>query len=202
MKALSLATTIAILSCASLAAADDCPPGSKYKTEDGFSYCEPSVCANDTQCSPGEKCASYPLCVQVGTTKQGAALGDAGAKRLVATQRCGPDNTCPDTTVCSVLSRCISKAVAERNAPAPSTSAPASSEPAKKSACGCALPGSPGASSALPLAGLALGVLVARRRIRRDPQRPLLGCGRRKSPRIIGGTPLPTLARRMQSKRA
>lgn len=182
MRALSLATTLAILCCASLAAADDCPPGSKYKTEDGFSFCEPSVCANDTQCGPGETCASYPLCVQVGTTKQGAALGDAG-KRLVATQRCGPDNACPDTTVCSVLTRCISKAVAERNAPA-APAATSGSEPTKKGACGCALPGSGGAPSGLAFAGLVLGVLAARRRIRRDPRRPLLGRGRRESPQI------------------
>jgi MYXO-CTERM domain-containing protein len=191
MIRVTLATALVsmLLLSASSARADDCPPGSKLKTEEGFSWCEPSVCTTDITCGPGEVCAPYPLCVQVGTTKQGAALGDAG-KRLVATQRCGPDNECPDTTVCSNLSRCVAKVIVERNSPKPATTPPPSKpggdvatssasagDETKKSSCGCHVPG---AASPLPFASapalLAVVLVLARtrRRIRPDPG-PLLG---------------------------
>lgn len=38
----------------SRASADDCPAGSRPKTEDGFSWCEPSVCLDDGNCDPSE----------------------------------------------------------------------------------------------------------------------------------------------------
>jgi hypothetical protein len=152
-------------------ALDDCPPGSTLKNEDGFSWCEPKVCMPGVGCSPGEVCVPVPLCVQVGTTgpEAGAALAeDASTKRLVATQRCGPDNECPQLTTCLAGTRCVSSAVAERIgllAKPAASAAPDAAAPAKKN-CGCRVPGgrAPGGSVA---AIVACGALVLARRRRR-----------------------------------
>src|SRR5687768_3138511 len=84
----------------SMASADDCPAGSKLKSEGGFSWCEPSVCLNDGNCSPSEVCRPVPLCVEVGKLDERTSTKDA-AQKLVATQRCAPDDTCPSTQTCS-----------------------------------------------------------------------------------------------------
>jgi MYXO-CTERM domain-containing protein len=130
-------------------AAGDCPPGSVFRSQDGYTFCEATVCLNDGQCTTDEVCRPVPLCLQVGTlTPDAATLGDAG-KRLVATQQCAPDQSCPQSTVCSALSRCVRKAVAERMgllaAANPAGSAPTGTNdapPAKKS-CGCRVVGTP-----------------------------------------------------------
>ncbi len=153
-------------------ALDDCPPGSSARSENGFTWCEPSVCANDGSCRPDEVCRPVALCVQVGTVNpSGAAVGqDAGAK-LVATGRCGPDKKCPDTTVCSDLGRCLAKTTADKMgilAPA-SSAAPASSSAAGSGgkSCGCSVPGAGGAlGSGLGAFG-ALGLLATIRLRRR-----------------------------------
>lgn len=136
------------------ARADDanCPAGSRQKTEAGLTWCEPSVCEADANCGTGEVCRPVALCVEIGTM-----TGDAG-QRLMVRQRCGADKSCPQTTTCSDMRRCVSRADAEKMvAQAP----PA--EPAKHS-CGCEVPRKAGAS--LPyvsLAGLVVAVIGSRR---------------------------------------
>jgi len=145
---------LAVLASTSAAAADEanCPAGSSSKTESGLTWCEPSVCETDTNCKTGEVCRPVALCVEIGTM-----AGDAG-KRLMVRQRCGADKSCPSTTTCSDMKRCVSKAEADKMAPAPAASAPAA--PAKKGMCSVGVPD----TSLAPL-GLALGLaLVARRR--------------------------------------
>ena len=168
-----------VLLGASAAHADeDCPPGSVHKTQDSFSWCEPTVCATDGQCSPNEVCRSVGLCMEVGTLAD-AATGDGG-KRLVVTQRCAPDKTCPQKQTCSDLGRCLSKSAAEKMGilaatPAASTSsATAGSADTKKSACGCEVVGI--SSSTSPLAAVAVGLVVtALRRRRLVARRPRSG---------------------------
>lgn len=174
------AVTALAVSCLSfvpsLAYADDCPAGSKMKSENGFSWCEPSVCLNDTNCSPAEVCRPVPLCVEVGKLDERNSTKDA-AQRLVATQRCAPDETCPSTQTCSKMSRCVSKAQADKmgmaTAPGASASsaAPAGGE-AKKSSCGCLVVGTHGSDGAA-LLGLALAaVAIGSRRIHRTRREP------------------------------
>lgn len=167
-----LSTTIAVgaLLLASTARAnDDCPAGSVHKTEDGFSWCQPTICQNDGQCTANEVCRPIPLCMEVGELADAGSKSDAG-KRLVVTQRCAPDKTCPQRQTCSDLGRCISKATAEKMGiltVAPAASALTNSEPAKKS-CGCHAVGSEsnaGHTGALGL-GVALAALLASRRRR------------------------------------
>lgn len=153
-------------------AEDDCPAGSVHKSQEGFTWCEPTVCQNDGQCAPSEVCRPVGLCVQVGKlTADAATLGEAG-QRLVATQRCAPDKTCPDTTVCSDMSRCVSKVDADKMgllAAPTSSAAPTSAGEAKKS-CGCHVPGAGGRTAgALAAAALALVIARGRRRARRRP---------------------------------
>jgi len=185
---LSLLAATSILLTALPAMADDCPPGSLFKNQDGFSFCEPTVCVNDGMCNPNEVCRPVPLCMQVGalTTDASSQSVDA-SKRLVVTQRCGPDKQCPQSTVCSDMSRCITKAQADKmgllnagssgagtpgTSPAASSSAaPTEGAAAKKSACGCEVVGSParGFEAGLSVAALAAMLLLRKRRIARDP---------------------------------
>ena len=167
---------IALVAFPLLARADDCPAGSRLKSEAGFSWCEPSVCQNDGNCSPSEVCRPVPLCVQVGKLDEQASTKDA-AQKLVATQRCAPDKTCPATTTCSDMTRCVSKADAEKmgmsSPPAASAASPAAET--KKSSCGCTVAGGPGESrlglGALAAIGLAVGSRRIQRRARRDATR-------------------------------
>ncbi len=158
-----------LLSTATARADEDCPPGSVHKTENGFTWCEPTVCTNDGQCGPNEVCRRVGLCMEIGTLAD-AASEDAG-KRLVVTQRCAPDKTCPQKQTCSDLSRCVSKAAAEKmgilhveSAPS-ATAAPGSAVEPKKSACSCDVVGSGGHDGAgIVLAGIGALVLATRRR--------------------------------------
>ena len=147
-----------------IAVADDCPPGSLARAQDGYSFCEPTVCQTDVQCNPEEVCRRVALCMQVGSLGVDAAtLGGAAAKRLVVTQACAPDKSCPQTTTCTDMGRCLSKANAEKLGILTAKTAPAP-ETAKKS-CGCGVVGTAHTSGGV-LAALA-GVLVATTRAAR-----------------------------------
>jgi uncharacterized protein (TIGR03382 family) len=169
MRLLPLAlASVAIVAVAKTAyAADDCPPGSVYKSQEGYSWCEPTVCENDGQCSTSEVCRPVALCMQVGALTAGAAaLGDA-SKRLVVTQRCAPDKTCPQTTVCSDMKRCVSKAAAEKMGLLTQSSAPpASSAPtgAEKKSCGCEAVGSKTNGAGVLAVAFGLSIAMLRRR--------------------------------------
>lgn len=149
----------------------DCPPGSANKTENGMSWCEPSVCETDGNCLPNEVCRPIGLCVQIGTVS-----GDAGAtasnkaSRLIATGRCAADKKCPNTTTCSEKSRCIEKQKADKmGILTVATAAPsASATPAAaKSGCGCSTVGTATSGYGALAALGAMGLLVARRSRRR-----------------------------------
>jgi len=149
--------------------ADECPAGSTLKNEEGFTWCQPSVCKDDANCSPSEVCRPIPLCVQVGKLDKKQDAKDA-AERLVATQRCAQDDTCPDTTTCSKMSRCIGKAAADKMGllSAPGASASAAPAETKKSSCGCVVAGGHGIDPvAVTLAGLVLLAIGSRKIHRR-----------------------------------
>ncbi|HVH43450.1 MAG TPA: hypothetical protein VM925_13945 [Labilithrix sp.] len=166
------ALVVSLLSTSSARADEDCPPGSVHKTQDSFSWCEPTVCTNDGQCKANEVCRPVGLCLEVGTLAD-AATGD-GPKRLVVTQRCAPDKTCPQKQTCSDMSRCITKAAAEKigvlNVSAAPSATPDPQGAAKKS-CGCDVVGrrDTGGAGAVGF-GLALSFLARRRR--RNVSRP------------------------------
>lgn len=182
----SLLATIITLVGASLfststARADnDCPPGSIQMSEDGFTWCQPSVCSNEVPCKANEVCRPIALCMEIGSLS--AAGARDGGKRLVVTQRCvagelpGDPKTCPQKQTCSDMNRCVSKAVAEKlglldvpGSPSAKPSAGPTSGEAKKSSCGCDVVGaSQGRSGALAF-GLAISLLAARRRRRSVP---------------------------------
>jgi MYXO-CTERM domain-containing protein len=153
------------------ARADDCPLGSVEKTERGATWCEPTVCDADMECSTGLVCRKVALCVEVGVLDKGAAKPDA-AQRLLARQRCGAEQACPQNTTCSEKGRCVTRAQADKAAlvapGAAASAAPAggTADPPKK-ACGCQVVGTSGgerAGGALAILGLAM---VAARRARR-----------------------------------
>lgn len=157
---------------------NDCPPGSTQKSEDGFTWCQPSVCLNDSQCNPSEVCRPIALCMEVGTLGDAAApvgTKDASAQRLAVTQRCVSDQTCPQKQTCSKLSRCVAKTTAEKMGiladPAAASASAASASPSgdapKKSSCGCRTVGSERSSSPLAAAcALIAGLALVRRRAR------------------------------------
>ena len=165
LAALGLSTLLA-----TSARADDCPPGSVFRSEDGYTWCEPTVCENDGQCKTTEVCRPVPLCMQVGTLSADAAvLGDAG-KRLVVTQACAPDKSCPQTTVCSDMTRCLPRTAAERmgllTTSAPSAAPATGAAGEKKSSCGCDVVGGGGPA---PLGAAALALALAGSIARRRP---------------------------------
>ena len=163
-----LVVTLLFATPSAARAEDDCPPGSVHKTQEGFTFCEPTVCTNDGQCNPHEVCRKVGLCMEVGTLADAADV-DAG-KRLVVTQRCAPDKTCPQKQTCSDLTRCVSKSDAQKmgilhlEAAPSATAAPGSAVEPKKSACDCnvAAPSRSGAGAVV--AGLGVVVLGMRRR--------------------------------------
>lgn len=166
---LSCLAVSAVLVGSPARAADDCPPGSVSRSQDGYTWCEPTVCENDGQCKPNEVCRRVPLCMQIGTlTADAAVLEDAG-KRLVVTQRCAPDKTCPQTTVCSDMTRCLPTTDADRmglltsSSAAPSNGVPTASD---KKSCGCHAVGSSTGPTNLLAAAIALSMFWARRRRR------------------------------------
>lgn len=180
--ALALVTVLAASARAETATAPtDCPPGAVGKAEGSNAWCEPTVCETEAQCTPGQVCRSVPLCVQVGTIEKkdgGPSLApdkNAGNK-LMAVGRCGPDQKCPESTVCNEKKRCVDRAASDKMGPvsaasaSPSASAGATSTatPPAKSSCGCDVVGAPGTfGGAGALALGALAIVVGRRRARR-----------------------------------
>lgn len=159
---------IGLLLVATPAFADDCPPGSAQRSEDGYTFCEPSVCQSDDQCKPDEVCRHVALCMKVGSLDVDAALlGKAPAKRLVVTKACGPDKSCPHDTTCSDLGRCLTKATAERMAILETKTPDAKPAEAPKKACGCVVVGVP----ANGLAAIAVGLTILGARARRARSR-------------------------------
>lgn len=169
--ALPVALSVVLLSLVPriASAQEECPLGSVEKKENGQTWCEPTICATDTNCATGLVCKPVALCVEIGALEPGAK--DAGQKLMVR-QRCGVAKACPQNTTCSEASRCVTKAQAEKAglltasgpSAAPSSATPSSTAPAK-SACGCHTVG--GTNAGLGAGGLALLaglVLVARRR--------------------------------------
>jgi len=163
----------------------DCPPGAVGKAEGSNAWCEPTVCETEAQCTPGQVCRSVPLCVQVGTIEKkdgGPSLApdkNAGNK-LMAVGRCGPDQKCPESTVCNEKKRCVDRAASDKMGPvsaasaSPSASAGATSTatPPAKSSCGCDVVGARGTfggAGALGAVAIVVGVVgvVGRRRARR-----------------------------------
>lgn len=162
----SLALVAGLLLVTSTASAADtfveCPPGSTKKDEGGFSWCQPTVCDNDTQCAPNV-CRPVGLCMQIGSlSKPGEPDGGA---RLIATQICQEDKQCPTQQTCSLHARCVTQAQADKlaaNAPAKTTS-----EPAKKSSCGCSVIGANDSAAthySLGALGISALLVLARRR--------------------------------------
>jgi MYXO-CTERM domain-containing protein len=160
----------------SASAQEECPLGSTEKTESGSTWCEPTVCATDTNCATGSICRPVPLCVEIGAIDPKAPTADGG-QRLLVRQRCGADKSCPQKTTCSEQGRCITRAQADKaGLLTPSTAASggaasggAPTEPAKKS-CGCHVPGGTGGELPGGALALALTTLVLARRRRRGPQ--------------------------------
>jgi MYXO-CTERM domain-containing protein len=146
-------------------AEDTCPLGSTEKTEDGFTWCEPSVCDSRTTCPTGSVCRPVPLCVEIGSIAV-RGKGDGGS-RLLVRQRCGVNKSCPPNTACSERDRCITTAQADKAGLLTVAEAGTAPAEAPKKACGCSTPGvhrGAGASGALAL--LALLLVTARRRQR------------------------------------
>ena len=110
--ALALTVALGLFSASAVAAPpEDCPPGSVGKDENGFQWCEPTVCLTDVDCAdPSKVCRSMPLCVQVGNVADGST-----GKRLVVHNRCaGEKKECPGLTTCLEGKRCIDKSAADR----------------------------------------------------------------------------------------
>ncbi len=176
MRILALPLAAILVAVAIPARADDCPPGSKNRSENGFEWCEPTVCETDSQCGANEVCRPIAFCMQVGSLAPDAAtMGDAG-KRLIVTQRCAPDKKCPGTTTCLELGRCLSTSAAEKmgllNAPSASASAAPAGGEAKKSSCGCEVPGSTPTGSLASVLAIALGAAIKIRRTSRARRNP------------------------------
>lgn len=160
-------TRVALVACGLVALAtraaraDDmsCPPGSVATHEGSASWCKPRVCDSDAQCG-SDVCRLVPLCVEIGSLP-----GDAGQLVMVR-QRCGLDKACPSGTSCSEMKRCLSRADADRLAPAAASTTPPGDAPAPaKRSCGCSVVGHErGARGAASLAGLALALALLRRR--------------------------------------
>jgi MYXO-CTERM domain-containing protein len=173
-----VSVTLGVIGTAGTARADDeCPLGSTQKSESGATWCEPSVCDQDTQCPTGSVCRPIALCVEIGTieNKTPGILSDP-VRRLLVRQRCGADKSCPQKTTCSDKGRCITRAQAEKadlsaSAPAADAGAAAPGTSAPKKACGCHVPGTSGGErggAALALLGM---IAIGARRRSRDSAR-------------------------------
>lgn len=165
MRSPALLVAAAVVLTAPVAAAQtfvECPPGSYRMDERGFSWCQPTVCENDSMCNPNVVCRPVGLCMQLGAlSKPGEPDGGA---RLMVTQICGEDRTCPQNQTCSVHGRCVTPTQAEKlgvmdkkvGAPPAPSAAPEPTE-TKKSSCGCEAVGAGGRGGA-GLFGVALGL--------------------------------------------
>jgi hypothetical protein len=178
----ALAATVSVFVLASAgsarAAGEDCPPGSVWKTNESYGWCEPTVCQNDGQCEQSEVCRPIPLCLLVGKEDPDAAMLGKAKQRLEATAPCAADRTCPQNSVCSVLARCVARIKADKmgllavpNASASAATA-ATDVPAKKSACGCHAVGAPTAPAGALGWGLAAVAALSRRRARAGRRAP------------------------------
>lgn len=172
LRLLACAVTSALVLGSPLAHADEeCPLGSVMKSDNGQTWCEPTVCEADSQCPTGSLCRPVSLCVEVGVLEQRPGVNDDAGQKLMVRQRCGADKSCPQRTTCSEKSRCITRAQADKAGlltPAGAASAtagtPATPEAPKKS-CGCSVPGTAGGEHAgAVLALLGLVTVAARRR--------------------------------------
>ncbi|MDB4938260.1 MAG: hypothetical protein JWP87_5232 [Labilithrix sp.] len=156
-------------------AQEECPLGSTQKSENGQTWCEPTVCETDTNCPTGSICRPVPLCVEIGALDQAPGTKTDAGQRLLVRQRCGAGKSCPQRTTCSEKSRCITRAQADKAGlltPSAAASngagtAPKDETEAPKKACGCSIPG----AARVDLAGAALAMLgavvvVGRRRTR------------------------------------
>ncbi|MFO0736823.1 MAG: hypothetical protein U0270_13140 [Labilithrix sp.] len=183
MRSPFLLATVAVaasLLTASAASADvfvECPPGSYRMDEKGFSWCQPTVCENDSMCNPNILCRPLGLCMMVGTLSKPGEPD--GGQRLMVTQLCGEDKTCPQNQTCSMLGRCLTADNATKlgvidkkpGAPAPSaapSATPATPAEGKKSSCGCSVIGAPESERAtvVSLGAVALSALLVRARRR------------------------------------
>jgi MYXO-CTERM domain-containing protein len=165
-----VSVTLGVIGTAGTARADDeCPLGSTQKSESGATWCEPSVCDQDTQCPTGSVCRPIALCVEIGTieNKTPGILSDP-VRRLLVRQRCGADKSCPQKTTCSDKGRCITLAQADKAGLMTAAGADAgAAAPAPKKACGCHVPGTSGGErGGAALAMLGILVIGARRRTR------------------------------------
>jgi MYXO-CTERM domain-containing protein len=156
----------------SASAQEECPLGSTQKSEGGSTWCEPTVCDQDTQCPTGSVCRPVALCVEIGTLDQAPGTKSDAGQRLLVRQRCGADKSCPQKTTCSDKGRCITRAQADKAgltaSPAAGGDAGASGAPeAPKKACGCHVPGTSGGElGGGALAMLGIIAVGARRRSR------------------------------------
>jgi MYXO-CTERM domain-containing protein len=166
---------VALTSAASANAQEECPLGSVQKMEAGKTWCEPTVCETDINCTTGSVCRVVPLCVEVGVLDTKAANADGGTKLLVR-QRCGENKSCPQNTTCSEKGRCMTLAQADHaglatkstSSAAPTGSAAPGGDAPKKS-CGCSTPGTRGGESIGAFLAL-LGALTIGARRRKRPR--------------------------------
>ncbi len=168
VRALGLALALPLLFISNVAFAfDDCPPGSYVKSEDGFSWCQPTVCIDDTQCNPGQVCREFSLCMQVGELAEAGAPAVDGSARLVVTQACAAEKRCPQLQTCSTMGRCFAPAIADRlGILAKADASTSTAEPPKKSSCGCSAIGTRG-DYGFALVGFGVAIIALRARARR-----------------------------------
>lgn len=166
MRCIAFAVPLLFVARSALAATDtfvECPPGSTKQEEGSYSWCQPSVCGDDTQCAPNV-CRPVGLCMQIGSLNKPGEPD--GGQRLIATQICQEDKQCPTQQTCSLLKRCVSQAQADKLAANAVPATPA--DPPKKSGCGCDAVGSSSSGlGAFAVAFSALLVRAARRGSRR-----------------------------------
>ncbi len=155
-------------------AQEECPLGSTSKSENGATWCEPTVCDETAPCPAGLVCRPVALCIEIGALDQAPGTKTDAGQRLLVRQRCGADKSCPQKTTCSDKGRCITQAQAEKAGllkPSSTTDAGAAgaagATDAPKKACGCHVPGTSGGElGGAALAMLGMIAIAARRRTR------------------------------------
>ncbi|MCB9638382.1 MAG: hypothetical protein H6727_05660 [Myxococcales bacterium] len=113
----------------------DCPDGTNPTFSHAGSYCEPSICKTDADCTGGKVCRSYALCV----LEEDAFCGKAGACKIKKGQGpCKVDADCTQPATCLTDTRCVLPSTTPESTPEPSAepsaevSAEPSAEPAKE----------------------------------------------------------------------
>lgn len=84
-----------------------CPEGSKPTTSHAGPTCEPTTCKKDKDCKSGQRCVSWPLCVE---KRRGYSHGFPFTV-MHATAVC-PKNTCAKGS-CQKAMRCVSASKAK-----------------------------------------------------------------------------------------